>query len=152
MEVKVSKLWKKTTSLALRNSGQLRHSSQRHNIHGCPRTHLEEVLFNLIWISAGINPLSLLAVCKTHWLQFYKYPFKSKGGVVANIQIDVPSLKNLRREKTLFLISSSLQEWLTKTGKTTMMRKHQLCLQIYVDDSTLQIHYPRFHPNTKAPR
>lgn len=117
MEVKVSKLWKKTTSLALRNSGQLRHSSQRHNIHGCPRTHLEEVLFNLIWISAGINPLSLLAVCKTHWLQFYKYPFKSKGGVVPNIQIDVPSLKNLRREKTLFLISSSLQEWLTKTRK-----------------------------------
>lgn len=117
MEVKVSKLWNKTTSLALRNSGQLRHSSQRHNIHGCPRTHLEEVLFNLIWISAGINPLSLLAVCKTHWLQFYKYPFKSKGGVVANIQIDVPSLKNLRREKTLFLISSSLQEWLTKTRK-----------------------------------
>lgn len=70
---------------------------------------LEEILSNLIWISAGINPLSLLAICKTHSLQFYKYPFKSKGGIVANIQTDVPSLKNLR-EKTLFLFSSSLQE------------------------------------------
>lgn len=65
---------------------------------------------NLIWISAGINPLSLLAICKTQSLQLYKYPFKSKGGVVANIPTDVPSLKNLIREKTLFLFSSSLQE------------------------------------------
>lgn len=61
---------------------------------------------------------SLLAVCKTCSLQSYKYSFKSKEGIVANIQYDVPSLKTLRREKTFFLFSSSLQ------GSLPKMRKH----------------------------
>lgn len=61
---------------------------------------------------------SLLAVCKTCSLQSYKYSFKSKEGIVANIQYDVPSLKTLRREKTFFLFSSSLQ------GSLPKIRKH----------------------------
>lgn len=61
---------------------------------------------------------SLPVVCKTCSLQSYQYSFKSKRGIVANIQPDVASLKTLRREQTFFLFSSSLQ------GSLTKMRRH----------------------------
>jgi len=61
--------------------------------------------------------------------------FKIKGGIVADIQSEGPSLKTFRNEQTSFLFSSSLQGSLTIMRRNYNNKKPQLCLQICAGNS-----------------